>query len=423
MVMTADKHQIPLEKANILADPKAYADGSVQDVHRWLRRNEPLGVASPDGFDPFWVATRHEDVMEASRRNDDFLNGARSSTLLTREADRAAHERPRVLRTLINMDAPDHPKFRLLTQSWFMPKNLRLLEGNIRAIARGMAEKMAAAGGECDFVDLVALHYPLLVILSLLGAPTSDEPRVLQLTQQVLGASDPELAREGKAEFQTNQANQAAVGEFLQYFESLVADRRKNPTGDLASVIAHAEIDGEPLSPIDMMGYFMIVATAGHDTTSFSTGGTMLALAENPGEFRKVKADPSLVPLLIDEGIRWTTPVKDFMRTASRDTTLAGREIKKGDWLMLSYLSANRDEAVFDDPYIFRADRQPNRHVAFGHGGHLCLGQHLARMEMRILLEELLPRLDSLELAGEPARVESFFISGPKRLPIRYKWA
>jgi cytochrome P450 len=421
--MQINEHQIPTETANIIADPKAYADGRIYDAHRWLRGNQPLGLAAPEGFDPFWVVTRHADVLEAGRRNDDFLNGARSSTLLTQAAARAAAAKPRALRTLIHMDAPDHPKFRMLTQSWFMPKNLRMLEGQIRAIARGLVDRMADAGEACDFVDLVALHYPLMVIMGLFGAPQADEPRILELTQQVLGGSDPDLAREGQADFREHQANQAAVGEFLQYFDSLVADRRKRPTEDLASLIAHAEIDGQPLSHIDMMGYFMIVATAGHDTTSFSSGGALWALSQHPGEFQKLKADLSLIPWLVEEAIRWTTPVKHFMRTAARDTNLAGRSIRQGDWLMLSYASANRDEAVFEDPFAFRVDRQPNRHAAFGYGGHLCLGQHLARMEMRILFEELLPRLASLEPAGEAALVESFFISGPKRLPIRYRLA
>ena len=170
-----------------------------------------------------------------------------------------------------------------------------------------------------------------------------------------------------------------------------------------------------------MMGYYMIVATAGHDTTSSSLAGTLEALLNNPAQLQTVQTSPSLIPSLVDEGIRWTTPVKHFMRTASKDTTLGGRSVRQGDWLMLCYASANRDEMVFDDPDVFRIDRDSNKHIALGYGGHLCLGQHLAKMELRIFFEELLPRLKSIEPAGESAWIESYFINGPKRLPVRVK--
>jgi cytochrome P450 len=188
-------------------------------------------------------------------------------------------------------------------------------------------------------------------------------------------------------------------------------------------VIANGAIEGCPLGDAERLWYYIIVATAGHDTTSSSTGGAMWALAENPAEFRKVKADLSLIPSLVDESIRWTTPVKTFMRTATADTEVRGRPVKKGDWIMLCYASGNRDEDVFEAPDTFRVDRKPNKHIAFGYGAHVCLGQHLAKMEMRILWEELLPRLKSVELGGPPAMSEAFFVNGPKRLPIRFEMA
>jgi len=185
-------------------------------------------------------------------------------------------------------------------------------------------------------------------------------------------------------------------------------------------VIANATIDGQQISAFDAVSYYVIIATAGHDTTSSSTGGAMWALAERPGELAKVKADPTLIPGLVDESIRWTTPVRHFMRSAAVDTTVAGQSVKQGEWFMLCYPSGNRDETVFDDPLEFRVDRTPNRHLAFGYGAHVCLGQHLAKMEMRILWEELLPRLKSVELAGEAKLSEANFVNGPKKLPIRY---
>ncbi len=186
-------------------------------------------------------------------------------------------------------------------------------------------------------------------------------------------------------------------------------------------MIANGKINGEALGIFEAMGYYIIVATAGHDTTSGTTAGTMWELAKDREKFLQVKEDPKLIPLLVEESIRWVTPVKHFMRSATQDTVLGGQEIKKGDWMMLCYQSGNRDEDIFDDPFEFKVNRQPNRHIAFGHGAHICLGQHLARMERRALWEELLPRLDSVELDGEPTRMLANFVCGPKSVPIKFK--
>ena len=428
-VMTAADHRIPRDLALTLGTPAAYADGTIHETYRWLRRNEPFGVAEMEGVDPFWVATKHADILEISRQNDLFHNGDRAPVITSQAADRKVREMmggsPHLLRTLIHMDAPDHLKYRALTQAWFMPQNLKRLEDRIREIAKAAVDKMAATGGRCDFVNEVALNYPLHVIMEILGVPETDEPRMLKLTQELFGAADPELGR-GTAETLTlpkeeQEFDFGVIIDFSNYFRALSEARRKTPTDDLASVIANSQIDGQPISDLEAMSYYIIVATAGHDTTSSSTGGAMWALAENPEEFRKLKADLSLIPSLVDESIRWTTPVKTFMRTVTADTEFAGRNLKKNDWLMLCYASGNRDEEVFEEPDRFRVDRKPNRHLAFGYGAHLCLGQHLAKMEMRILWEELIPRLESVELAGSPAMSEAVFVNGPKRLPIQFK--
>jgi cytochrome P450 len=424
-VMTAADHRIPQDVADTIGLPAAYADGRIFQAYRWLRANEPLGVAKIEGVDPFWVVTRHADILEISRQNDLFHNGDRSPTIVSQDADRQVREMmggsPHLLRTLIHMDAPDHLKYRLLTQAWFMPQNIKRLEDQIRVIAKAAVAKMAASGGRCDFVKEVALHYPLRVIMSIMGVPEADEPRMLKLTQELFGAADPELARDADTPPEQRKFDMGVIVDFSNYFRALSEDRRGRPTEDLASLIANSQIDGQPISDLEAMSYYIIVATAGHDTTSSSTAGAMWALAQNSGELAKVKADPSLIPGLVEESIRWTTPVKTFMRTATQDVSFAGRDLKKGDWLMLCYASGNRDEAVFEDPDSFRVDRKPNRHLAFGYGAHLCLGQHLAKMEMRILWEELLPRLSDLALDGEPAMSESAFVNGPKRLPISFK--
>ena len=428
---SAAKHRIPDEVAGVLVQPHAYATGEIHEAYKWLRRNEPFGVAEVEGVDPFWVATRHADILEISRQNSLFHNGDRSPTLTSQEVDRKVREMmggsPHLLRTLIHMDEPDHMKYRLLTQAWFLPQNLRGMEDRIRVIAKAAVERMAATGGECDFVNQVALHFPLHVVMSIMGVPEEDELRMLKLTQELFGAADPELGRNPDADFMNKEEaeerpfDMSVITDFFMYFRALSERKRANPSDDLATLIANAQIDGAPISDLEAMSYYIIVATAGHDTTSSSTAGALWALAENPGELAKVKKDPGLIPGLVEESIRWTSPVKTFMRTATADVEFAERQLKKNDWLMLCYASGNRDEAVFDDPFEFRVERKPNKHLAFGYGAHLCLGQHLAKMEMRILWEELLPRLSDLELAGEPAMSDAVFVNGPKRLPIRFK--
>lgn len=417
---------IPARIAETLVTPQAYADGRIYEAYRWLRKNQPFGKTHIEGFDPFWVATRHADILEISRQNALFSNGDRNPVITTKALDEQVRAMmggsPHLLRTLIHMDEPDHMKYRTLTQAWFMPANLRSMEDRIRVIAKDAVAKMRATGGECDFVSSVALHYPLHVIMSIMGVPEEDEPRMLKLTQEIFGAADPELAREqAPVADPTAKIDIGVIQDFFAYFGALSARKRENPTDDLGSVIANSKIDGNPISDFEALSYYIIVATAGHDTTSSSTGGAIWALAENPGELKKLKADPSLIPGLVDESIRWMTPVKTFMRTVTEDTEFAGQALKKDDWLMLCYASGNRDEAVFEDPESFRVDRKPNKHLAFGYGAHLCLGQHLAKMEMRILWEELIPHLESLELAGEPAMSEAVFVNGPKRLPIRFR--
>ncbi len=419
---------IPQDRANTLVDPVAYADGRIHETYAWLRANNPMGRATIEGVEPFWVATKHADILEISRQNALFSNGEKSATMVSQAVDARVRAMtggsPHLLRTLVQMDAPDHMKYRVLTQSWFLPQNIRSLETRIRTIAKAAVETMLSKGNECDFVNEVALHYPLRVIMEIMGVPPEDEPRMLMLTQELFGASDPELGR--KTETEADPAAQIDMGvitDFFKYFNAFSESKRANPTDDLGTLIANSKIDGEPISHFEAMGYYIIVATAGHDTTSSSTAGALWGLAQNPDQLAKVKADPSLIPGLVDESIRWITPVKTFMRTAMEDTEIAGRKMSKGDWLMLCYASGNRDEAVFDAPNDFRVDRSPNKHLAFGYGAHLCLGQHLAKMEMRILWEELLPRLKSVELAGEPAMSQSVFVNGPKRLPIRFEMA
>lgn len=419
---------IPEAIATTIVNPLAYAeDAPVHEAFRWLRANNPLGRAEIDGCFPFWVVSKHADILEVSRQNGLFHSGDRATTFTTIDGDRRIREMtggsPHLIRSLVQMDAPDHPKYRVLTQSWFLPQNLRRLEVRIREIAREHVGRMADLGGECDFVKDVALTYPLRVIMEILGVPDADMPRMLRLTQELFGATDPELNRSSSKPSGDLSDIQATFADFYAYFKTISDERRVSPNDDLASAIANGRIDEAPINDFETMCYYVIVATAGHDTTSSSTAGAMWGMCQFPQAFAAVKEEPALIPGLVDESIRWTTPVKHFMRSATDDTGLRGRRIEKGDWLMLCYPSGNRDEEVFEAPDEFRPGRSPNRHLAFGYGAHLCLGQHLAKMEMRILWEELMPRLAKLEFGGEPSRSAAAFVGGPKRLPIRYAMA
>ncbi len=422
--------QLPADVAKALTDPKAYGEwNGLHEKFAWARANAPLAVAEVPDYDPFWAVTRHADIMEVSRNNKLYASGARQTTLTMKAIDALVRTQTpdgHLIKSLVQMDAPDHMKYRLLTQTWFMPKNLRILEDRIREIARETVDHMLSLGDECDFARDVALHYPLRVVMNILGVPREDEPRMLLLTQQLFGSTDPELNRD-RAEITDPVAGlqmlNFVVADFENYFKELTANRRKNPQEDVATVLANSTVNGAPIPDRELNGYYIIIATAGHDTTSASTAGAMMELARNPALFERFRAADVDKAGLIEEAVRWTTPVQHFMRSALEDTELNGQQIKAGDWMMLCYASGNRDEAVFADPFTFNPDRAPNTQIGFGFGGHVCLGQHLARMEMRILMEELLPRLASVELTGDPARVESVFVGGLKRLPIRFKAA
>lgn len=424
---------VPAEVGRAVIDPKSYGTWDpLLDQFDALRAKAPVArvVAPQDEHEPFWLVSGFDEVMKVSKDNATFLNRPKSAVFTLRVGDMLARSitggSPHLVDSLVAMDAPKHPKLRRLTQDWFMPKNLSKLDGEIRKIANESIDRMLAAGEEGDFIPLVAAPYPLHVVMQILGVPPEDEPKMLFLTQQMFGGQDEDMNKSGIKDLPPEQISQivaGAVAEFERYFAGLAAERRRNPGEDVATVIANAVIDGEPMSNRDTAGYYIIVASAGHDTTSASSAGAVLALARDPDLFARAKADRSLLPGIVEEAIRWTTPVQHFMRTAARDTELGGQQIAEGDWLMLNYVAANHDPAQFPEPRKFDATRPANRHAAFGAGSHQCLGLHLARLEMRILLDVLLDRVESLELAGSPRRVNSTFVGGFKALPLRWKAA
>lgn len=417
---------IPADMAQKLATPAVYATEELHDIYRWLRANMPVARAEPEGFDPFWVVTRHADILSVSKNNALFPSGDRATTFVNAAHVRRNHQItgcPHLVKSLVTMDGPEHRQYRGLTQGQFMPAKLRERAPAIHALAREVVDTMAALGTECDFAVDVSMPYPLRVVMEILGVPPEDYGQMLRLTQEMFGPQDPDTAK-AMAALDASQYSaivQGAVDGLTAYFSAISNDRRASPRDDLATLIANAVINGEPIGTAEEVGYYIIVATAGHDTTSSSISGIMWALATQPGLLDRVRADPSLLPGLVEEGIRWATPVKTFMRSAAEDAEIGGQAVGKGDWIMLAYASGNRDEAVFDDPFAFSIDRKPNPQLAFGFGAHSCLGQHMARLEMQALFEAMLPRLESVELNGEPEFIQSVFVNGLKRLPIRFR--
>jgi cytochrome P450 len=411
---------------NDIAAPETYGDEArIHALLAQLRKEDPVHWAEPEGFRPYWAVTKHADILEVELLNDKFVN-ERRTTLLNKqtETDLAGMwggpdpvtGRVEPFRTLVHMDNPDHRAYRGLTQAWFMPPNLKKLDARMAELAKRYVDKMMELGPTCDFTRDVAMWYPLHVIMSILGVPESDEGLMLKLTQELFGGNDPELKRQEE----DPGINTNTIVDFFNYFSRMTAERRANPGEDLASVIANGRIKGEPLGDLESASYYIIVATAGHDTTSATISGGLRALIENPDQLAKLKANPELLPAAVDEMFRWVTPVQHFMRTATEDYELRGKKIKTGEALQLLYISGNRDDDAFPEPFKFKVDREPNRHVAFGYGAHVCLGQHLAKLEIRAFFAELLKRLDSIELAGAPKRSQSVFVSGLKTLPVRY---
>ena len=406
------------DAAKVLADPTGYADDArLHAALTHLRANNPVAWVDNPPYRPFWAITKHADIMAIERANDLFLSEPRP-LLATAEVDdvlKAQQEAGLGIRTLIHMDDPHHRKVRAIGADWFRPKAMRDLQVRVDELAKRYVDTMRDIGPECDFVEAIAVNFPLYVILSLLGLPEEDFPRMMKLTQEMFGGEDEEHQRGGSTEDLL-----AVLADFFNYFSALTASRRANPTEDLASAIANGRIDGEYMSDMDTLSYYVIVASAGHDTTKDAISGGLLALIENPGELERLRQHMDLMPTAVEEMIRWSTPVKEFMRTAAEDTVVRGVPIAKGESVYLAYVSGNRDEEVFDDPFRFDVGRDPNKHVAFGYGVHFCLGAALARMEMNSLFTELIPRLGSIELVGKPELSATTFVGGLKHLPIRY---
>ncbi|MBW2270530.1 MAG: cytochrome P450 [Deltaproteobacteria bacterium] len=400
-----------------LIDPKCYAEqGYPHEIWAELRRETPVHFFEPPGWPSFWAITKHADIVEISKQPDIFLNAPGMTLVRKRDEDGEAAAQRQQIKTVINMDPPEHRKYRTVASPYFSPRAMGRLDTQVAQTARQLVDGLGREG-ECDFITEIASLHPLKVIARILGVPEADEPFILKLTNELFGSEDPEFQRSEDRETGMREM----FAEFWDYFSKIMEQRRREPRDDLASVFANARIDGEPMGALETMGYCLIAFTAGHETTRGAIGGGFLAMLENPAVRRRWARDPDLTPRAVDEIIRYVTPVNHMVRTANRDYELRGQHIRRGDRLVLFYASANRDEEIFDAPGEIRLDRYPNRHLAFGVGEHFCMGAHLARKTSGTLFHELVTRLESVELIGEPTRTASNLVPGLKHLPIRYR--
>jgi len=391
-----------------LISSAAFADGHPWGQYAWLRAHAPV-YRHPDPSGPeFWAITRYEDVRTVSRQPQLFSSYERG--VMVAEPDEMALAAQRLM--MLTMDPPQHERFRRLVSRGFTPKQAQLMRDRIDQLAREIVDDVAPFG-RCDLVADVAGRLPSGLIAELMGIPRSDGERLYELT---------ELMHTTDTAAVSQQRQLAAMAEMLAYADSVATDKRADPADDIASALVQAEVDGERLTDGEFQWFFLLLVNAGGDTTRNLVTAGMQLLFEHPDQRARLQADlDGLLPTAVEEMLRYTSPVVHFRRTAMEDTALRGQEITAGDKVVMFYGSANRDEDVFDDADVFDLGRDPNPHLAFGGGGvHLCLGLHVARIEIASLLRELLGRIPDLSPAGEPERLTSSFIAGYHRLPVAF---
>ena len=409
-----------MNSAELFSQPWTWADmDRWHDEVRELRQGRPAVMVDQDGYEPYLVLLRHEDVYAVSRDNARWLNTQRS--VLGPELDwqqMMASGMPAPA-TLVHLDGEAHRLHRDVTRDWFKPAAVGQRQARIDELAGLFIDRMRDLGGRCDFAHDIAKPYTLRVIMDIYGVPEKDEPLMMELTQGIFGAADPEYIGDTA---EARDKVMASVFQSIQYFNELTADRRASPRDDLASTIANGMIDGAPMGDMERLWYYIIVATAGHDTTSFALAGGLEALLRDERQLDLLRRDKDLVVNTAEECIRWTSPVRHFMRYAAEDSEVAGHSVPAGGRILLSYPSANRDEDVFADSMSFDVGRpDADKLISFGVGGHFCLGAQFARRELRTFLSHLMDAVDEIEPDGPAEWSQSHFVSGVKHLPIRYR--
>ncbi len=408
------KSEFDLATLDIASAEHYEAHGYPHPEWTYLRRHAPVFWYDRPNVDPFWAITRHADIIELSKQPERFLNEPRIAVF----TNEMPPPEERSVRHLLNMDPPDHGKYRNVASKQFTPRVVRGLTEKVERITREVLDE-AAQLETCDFVQNVSAPITIAVIAEMLGVPPSDRALLFRWTNEIIAPLDPEFQRAGGIEETFTQSRI----ELFSYFHDLAEKRKASPQNDIVSVVAAGKVDGRSLEPMELLSYYFLLVVAGNETTRNAMTGGLLAFLENPGEWEKLKANPGLIDSAVEEIVRWTTPVIQFCRTATEDYVLRGQKIRVGQSVCLLYPSANRDEDVFEDPFRFRIDRNPNDHIGFGRGEHVCLGAHLARLELRCAFEQLRARVQKVELAGRTERVRSSFVGGIKRVPIRWDLA
>ncbi len=409
------------EAARFVISPDGHADDArLQAAFKLLRAEAPVLWVDTPGMRPFWLLSRHGDISTVERRGAPFTAAPRTflTSRMTEERLERMLGKPYVIRGLLQMDDPEHAAYRAVAQPWLRPAALAEMEPWLESWADHIVSRIAGRTAAFDFTKEIAVPFSIRGIMRLLGLPEADDDLILKLSWGLVGPEDPVRRL---ADHPTVAICRAGLG-FQAYFDPVAADRRACPRHDLSSVIANAQVQAEAMPDYERFSYYAMIATGGHDTIAFCLSGGMHALIEHPDQLAMLRADPSLIESAIEEMLRWTTPGRHIMRTATADVELGGRTIRADEAVALFFNSANRDETVFANADQFRIDRRPNPHLAFGLGQHHCIGAHLARLEMRALLKTLLPRLQSVELAAPPRRTCSTMVSGISSLPIRCAW-
>jgi cytochrome P450 len=404
-------------------DPRVFARGVPHDEFRqlrdadpvcWQQETEVLGWPAGPGY---WAVTRYADVRHVLRSPELF-----SSWLgATQIRDPDAGDLDFIRRMILNMDPPEHNRLRKIVTAAFTRRRLERLTSEISARAQSLLAEAGARGG-CDLPAEVTDEFPLANLSDLLGVPAADRPLLLRWTNRVIGYQDPEHAEvvkdaDGRP---VNPRSPAALADMFGYARKLAADKRTHPADDLMTALASASVDGRSLDDAELAMFFFLLVIAGNDTVRSALPGAVLAFAQHPGAYQRLRTEPGLMDTAIEEVLRWHPPVLSFRRTATQDTELAGRSIRRGDKVVVYHVSANYDERAFPDPGTFDISREPNDHLAFGQGPHLCLGAQFARLQMRCFFTELLRVAPRIELDGEPVRLTSNFINGITHLPVRW---
>ena len=393
-----------------LVDPERFAArGAPHDVFARLRAEAPVARFAPEGWTPFWAVTRHADVVDVAAQASRFSN--EHGLILMREG-----AVPQPMEMVVTLDPPRHGPMRRVAVRRFTPRAVRARHGEIERITTEVLDRAAAAtDGEFDLVEHVAAPLPIAVISWLLGVPESDWGLLFGWTNEIIGKDDPEFRRPGESPGQTLRR---ARGELHGYIEAMIAERRRNPGDDVVSQLLESEIDGLPLTHEQLVNYCELMIEAGNETTRNAISGGMLAFADHPDEWSRLRVDPALAPGAAEEALRWVSPIVHFARTATEDVELLGAPVRAGDKVAIFFASANRDDAVFEDAGAFRIDRTPNPHVAFGFGEHFCMGAHLARAEMDAVFRALATRMGDFEVTAFD-RLASNVNAGIKHLRLR----